>query len=97
MSKHELLEEGALRVRLGSLPGWHFEKNAVVKKFEFADFDATMAFVNKLADLARERDHHPELLVREKTCEVRLTTHDAGGVTQADLDGVGAIDNLRRG
>ncbi len=63
MTKHEPLEEGALRVRLGSLPGWHFERNAVVKRFEFGDFDETMAFVNKLADLARERGHHPDMLI----------------------------------
>jgi len=55
------------------------------KMFRFADWRATMAFVNAVSDVANEVDHHPDLELGWGRCTVRWSTHDAGGITQNDL------------
>ncbi len=68
-----------------SLPGWAIIDGALCKQFAFADFDATMAFVNAIAFVARSQDHHPDLGVHYARCEVTFATHDAGGLTRNDF------------
>lgn len=69
-----------------SLPGWSLSADgrAISRRFRFADFHATMAYVNGLAAVAHEQDHHPDLRVGYNYCEVLFTTHDAGGLTTLD-------------
>lgn len=69
---------------------------ALVADLEFGDFAAAISFVNKVAAVAEERNHHPDILIHGWN-KVRLTlsTHDAGGaVTQADHDLAAAIEAL---
>lgn len=78
------------------LPGdWRHEADALVLDRELADFDAAMAFANGVADVAREADHHPDILIHGYR-KVRLTvsTHSEGGVTARDLALAGAVDGL---
>jgi 4a-hydroxytetrahydrobiopterin dehydratase len=74
---------------------WHIENDALVRDYAFPDFKAAMWFVNRVADLAEERNHHPDILVHGWN-KVRLTlsTHDAGGLTEADHALAAAIDAL---
>lgn len=74
---------------------WHTEDDALVRDYEFPDFKAAMWFVNQVAELAEERNHHPDILVHGWN-KVRLTlsTHDAGGLTEADHALAAAIDAL---
>lgn len=58
------------------------------------DFAAAMAFVNRVAELAEEADHHPDISVSWNTVVLTLSTHSAGGITQLDLDLAGRIDGL---
>jgi len=69
-----------------SLPGWSLSADgrAISRRFRFADFHSTMAYVNRLAEVAHEQDHHPDLRVGYNYCEVLFTTHDAGGLTTLD-------------
>lgn len=69
-----------------SLPGWSLSADgrAISRRFRFADFHATMDYVNRLAVVAHEQDHHPDLRVGYNYCEVLFTTHDAGGLTALD-------------
>ena len=69
--------------------------DALERDFEFADFAAAMAFVNRVAEVAEEADHHPDIFVHGWN-KVRLTlsTHDAGGLTEADHALAEAIDDL---
>ncbi len=66
---------------------WLRDGDAIVRDLEFDDFKAAMAHVEKVAEAAEEANHHPDILVHGWN-KVRLTlsTHSAGGVTQADLD-----------
>jgi 4a-hydroxytetrahydrobiopterin dehydratase len=75
---------------------WRREGSALVRDWRFADFAAAIAFVERVAEVAEEAGHHPDILVHGWN-KVRLTlsTHSEGGITTADLalaerlDGVG--------
>lgn len=58
------------------------------------DFVEAMKFVNELADLAEAANHHPDIAISWNTVTLRLATHDAGGLTQLDLDLAAQIDGL---
>ena len=68
---------------LKRLPDWELVKGreAIVRKFQFVDFDAAFAFMTRCALLAAKMDHHPEWFNVYNKVEVTLATHDAGGVT----------------
>lgn len=74
---------------------WRHEDDALVRDLAFPDFAAAMWFVNRVAELAEERGHHPDILVHGYN-RVRLTlsTHSAGAVTEADHALAAAIDAL---
>lgn len=70
---------------LQSLPGWTQEGEAIVKSFEFEDFNAAIAFMNRAAGPIDEMDHHPEWTNVYNRVDIRLTSHDVGGVTDRDV------------
>ena len=72
--------------RLSRLPGWARNGNEIRRTFTFADFKEAMGFVNRVADLAEEMDHHPDIDIRYSRVTLALTTHDAGGLTALDFD-----------
>ena len=65
--------------------GWKVRENAIRKRFAFPSFRASIVFVNRVATLADEHDHHPDIDVRYDKVRLTLSTHDAGGVTEKDL------------
>ena len=73
---------------LYSLTGWDYNADAaaISRKFQFADFSEAWAFMNRAALLAEKMDHHPEWSNVYNRVDVKLTTHDAGGVTLFDID-----------
>ena len=96
MTRPSLLDPAAVAALVESLPGWTLAGNGktIVRRFRFPDFDATMRFVNALADVAREQDHHPDMKVGDNYCEVLFTTHDAGGLTSLDATCARAAQEL---
>ena len=74
---------------------WRREGDAVTRDFKVENFAAAMAFVNQVAQMAEDANHHPDILVHGWN-KVRLTlsTHSQGGITQADLDLARGIDGL---
>ncbi len=83
-----------LKNALKRLPDWELVKDreAISRKFQFVDFDAAFAFMTRCALLAAKMDHHPEWFNVYNKVEVTLATHDAGGVTQKDIDLAVAMD-----
>ena len=77
-----------LKNALKRLPDWELAKDreAIVRKFQFVDFDAAFAFMTRSALMAAKMDHHPEWFNVYNKVDVTLTTHDAGGVSQKDID-----------
>jgi 4a-hydroxytetrahydrobiopterin dehydratase len=75
-------------------PGWTRQGDALTRQFTFASFRDAIAFVTRLAFEAEAADHHPDLAVNYKRVTVTWSTHDAGGVTRKDLDGVKATNGV---
>lgn len=77
-------------------PGWTFEEGgkALLRTYRFADFSEAFGFLARVALHAEKADHHPEFTSVWNRVDFRLTSHDAGGVTQRDHDLAAAIDRL---
>jgi 4a-hydroxytetrahydrobiopterin dehydratase len=76
------------------IPQWRIEKSTLVREFAFKDFYQTMGFVNAVAYVANQQDHHPDLAVSYNKCVVSYSTHSAGGLTEKDFLAAGKIDGL---
>jgi 4a-hydroxytetrahydrobiopterin dehydratase len=88
------LSDHDVHSRLATVPDWQIESGELVRTFLFKDFRAAMAFVNKVADLAENAGHHPDIDIRYNKVRLALVTHDAGGITQKDFDLAGASDRF---
>ena len=87
-----LLPDAEVDARLP--PGWARRDGGLEKRFGFADYHRTMAFVNALAWIAHGEDHHPDLSVHYDHVIVRWRTHSAGGITARDLHCAARTDAL---
>ena len=83
---------------LARLSGWSEIKgrDAISKKFVFADFNEAFGFMARVALMAEKLDHHPEWSNVYKTVDVTLSTHDAGGLTELDVKLAEAMDRCAR-
>src|SRR4026208_1463119 len=81
---------------LGKLNGWGEGRgrDAITGKFVFRDVNQAFGFMTRAALIAEKMDHHPEWFNVYKTVEVTLSTHDAGGVTELDVQLAGAMDKI---
>ena len=70
---------------LGALPGWQRRGDTLVRTWTFDTFAEGIAFVDRVAKVADELDHHPDIDIRYTRVTLMLSTHDAGGITHADL------------
>jgi 4a-hydroxytetrahydrobiopterin dehydratase len=79
--------------------GWTFEDGgkALTRSFKFKDFSEAFAFLTRVALHAEKQDHHPEFTSVWNRVDFRLTSHDAGGVTDRDLDLAEVISRLAAG
>jgi len=74
---------------------WRQEGEALVRELKFKNFAEAMAYVNRVADVAEEVNHHPDILVHGwNNVRLTLTTHSAGGLTENDHDMARRIDAL---
>ena len=92
------LSGAARKSALGRLKGWSevSGRDAISKKFVFADFNQAFGFMTRAALVAEKLDHHPEWSNVYKTVEVTLSTHDAGGVTSLDVALAKQMDRFAR-
>jgi 4a-hydroxytetrahydrobiopterin dehydratase len=79
------LDDAEIEARLEGLPGWERHGDAIAREFRFADFAGSMEFVNRVATLADELDHHPDIDIRFDRVRLALSTHSAGGLTGMDF------------
>jgi 4a-hydroxytetrahydrobiopterin dehydratase len=80
------LSDLEIRRALGSLPGWTRKGDALQKTYSFARFADGIHFVQQVAVVADTMDHHPDIDIRYTKIMFSLSTHDAGGITQRDLE-----------
>ena len=79
---------------LSSTKGWQVEGDALQKRFEFANFAESLAFVNKVGEIAEAADHHPDITFGWGYAELRTMTHDRSGITDVDFALVKRIDAI---
>lgn len=90
------LSVGEIDRLIGLLPGWILsaDRKHISKEFKFRDFHRTMAFVNALAFIAHQEDHHPDLEAGYNYCVVRYSTHDVGGLSRNDFISAAKVSAL---
>jgi 4a-hydroxytetrahydrobiopterin dehydratase len=86
------LSDLEIRRAIGSLPGWSRKGDALNKTYSFARFADGIRFVQQVAEVADKMNHHPDIDIRYTNIAFSLSTHDAGGITQRDLELANAIE-----
>jgi 4a-hydroxytetrahydrobiopterin dehydratase len=81
----QLLDDDAIRDALDELPGWEREGGALVRTASLPSFPAAIAVVDRVAETAEARDHHPDIDIRWRTLTFRCSTHSVGGITELDV------------
>ena len=82
----KVLNRAKIARTLTELPGWKFQRNALVKEFKFGNFRDALTFMVRAGFEAEAMDHHPEWTNVYNRVAIRLNTHDAGGkVTEKDV------------
>lgn len=94
MARPQKLDETALREALAALPGWTLVAGKLHRELRFPDFVRAFGFMTSVALVAESMDHHPEWSNVYGRVTIDLTTHDAGGITQLDLELARRIDAL---
>jgi 4a-hydroxytetrahydrobiopterin dehydratase len=79
---------------LENIPEWTRDDNELSRAWMFRDFGDAMIFVNRVAELAQQNEHHPDILIRYNKVALTLTTHDANGLTNKDFWLAQQIDDL---
>ena len=89
------LSPDAVRAHLETLhPDWRAEGTALVRRFDFRNFAHAMQHANLAGWLGERAGHHPDIAFGWGWCEVRLTSHEAGGLTESDISLAQALDRI---
>ncbi len=81
----DTLSPEQITAALAGLDGWQLEGGALVRTFRFSDFVRAVDFVEQLAEVAEAQRHHPDIDIRYNKVTLRLSSHDAGGLTDRDV------------
>jgi 4a-hydroxytetrahydrobiopterin dehydratase len=88
------LPDDAIIRELAALPDWVREGEEIVRTFDRGNFNGSIAFVNAIAAAANDADHHPDIAISWNSVTVRLSSHDAKGLTDRDFALAQTIDGL---
>lgn len=93
------LSEAERADALDSLPDWDYDegRDAITRSIVFTDFAEAFGFMTQVALIAQKADHHPEWTNVWNRVEITLTTHDAGGLSERDVELATAIDSILDG
>jgi 4a-hydroxytetrahydrobiopterin dehydratase len=90
----ELLTDDQVTASLTSLPGWRAQDTALVRTVELESFAQAMQVVNRVAEIAENDDHHPDIDIRWRTLTFRCHTYSSGGITALDVSLAEEIDGV---
>lgn len=85
-SSRQTLTDTELQEVLRNLPEWHLEDGKLTRILAFPDFVQAMAAVDRIAGLAEQQGHHPDIDIRYNRVKLALVSHDAGGITRRDSE-----------
>jgi 4a-hydroxytetrahydrobiopterin dehydratase len=88
------LSDAEVSVALNKLPGWSVDDDQLVKTYSFSTFPDAVAFVTRVADVAEDMGHHPDILIQYSAVTMRLSTHSEGGITDKDTQLARRLDGL---
>ena len=88
------LSESSIEEKLKNLPGWSIKKDKLHKEFQFNDFNQAFGFMTRAAMEIEKMNHHPEWFNVYNRITVDLTTHDAGGITNNDINLARILNSL---
>ena len=94
MAVEHLSDSEVLRRLVDLDDAWTGDAAAIVRTVEFSSFLVAVEFISRLAPVAEELNHHPDLRLSWRTVEITLSTHSAGGVTDADFVLANRLDEL---
>ncbi len=92
--ERKLLDENEITAALTHLSGWREDNGHLKKRFTFADFADSLAFVNRVGAISEAADHHPDITFGWGYSEFAVTTHDRGGITDVDVALASKIDEI---
>lgn len=90
----EKLAEDTIEQKLKEFSDWSLSGDAIQRTFNFDDFPGAIQFVNRIAELAEQQQHHPDIMIRYNKVTLTLSTHSAGGLTEKDFDFARATDGF---
>jgi 4a-hydroxytetrahydrobiopterin dehydratase len=90
----KVLSEKEINEHLESLDEWVLDGDAIKREWIFKDFSEAMDFINMIAVMAENHNHHPEIYNVYNRVSLRFNTHDAGGITEKDINIAREIDKL---
>ena len=90
----DLMKSDEAKARLKKIPEWELEKKHIERTFEFDDFSDSIDFINAVAEVAEEEEHHPDIDIRYNKVRLVLSTHSKGGLTELDFGLAERIDTL---
>lgn len=90
----ELLNTEEVDQGLANLAEWWRDGDSIVRTVELASFPEAIQVVNRIAEIAENLNHHPDIDIRWRTLYFRCSTHYKGGITQADLNLARDIDTV---
>ena len=90
------LSQSQVEARLEHLEGWEAGDSGAMmqKEFRFEDFVAAMDFLNRVGEKAEELEHHPDMCISYNSVVCMLTTHEKGGLTEADFKMANRIESV---
>lgn len=89
-----VLSQVEIASHLSKRPDWRIEGGELVRTFKFETFPEAIAFVNKVAGIAEESNHHPDIDIRYNRVRLALVSHDAGGITGKDFAVAAGADKV---
>lgn len=90
----KLIDSDQITARLGAIPGWEQQDGSLCRSFTFADFVTAFGFMTSVALVAESMNHHPDWSNVYNRVAVKLSTHDAGGITDLDFGLAETISQL---
>ena len=88
------LSESSIEEKLKNLPGWSVKNDKLYKEFQFNDFNQAFGFMTRAAMEIEKINHHPEWFNVYNRITVELTTHDAGGIKDNDVNLARILNSL---
>ena len=90
----DLLDAAEIKTYLKKVPEWESDKKKIERTFEFEDFAGSIEFVNLVAEISEEQEHHPDIDVRDNKVLLSIYTHNKNGLTELDFQLAERIDTL---